>query len=120
MAGAIQVFLDRAAHPKDLQPTWLGHSIGEWEGDSLIVDTVGFNDRSWIDSRGTPRTEQLHIVERIRRVDFGHLEVETTIDDPGVFVKPWIPALKGQFQVAGFAVKNGQLHWRNNARGGRF
>jgi hypothetical protein len=88
-ASTIQVFLDGRNHPRDLQPTWLGHSIGRWEGNTLIVDTTGFNDQSWLDGTGRPRTEKLHVIQRIRRVDFGHLEIETTIDDPGTFVKPW-------------------------------
>jgi hypothetical protein len=87
--GALQVFLDGRDHPLDLQPMWRGHSIGTWEGDTLVVDTVGFNDLSWIDATGLPRSEELHVIERIRRVDFGHLEIETTIDDPGRFVRTW-------------------------------
>jgi hypothetical protein len=87
--STIQVFLDGRDHPKELQPTWRGHSIGSWEGDTLIIDTVGFNDEGWLDGRGTPRTEKLHVIQRIRRMDLGHLEIETRVDDPGTFVKPW-------------------------------
>ena len=82
-----QVFLDGRGHPKDVNPTWMGHSIGKWEGDTLVVDTVGFHDRSWVDSY--PHTERLHLTERYRRPDLAHLEVEITVEDPGAFVKPW-------------------------------
>ena len=77
---------------EDLQPTWLGHSIGRWEGDTLTVDTTGFNDRTCLDGTGRPRTEKLHVIQRIHRVNFGHLGIETTIDDPGTFVKAWTAA----------------------------
>jgi hypothetical protein len=87
--GTIQVFLDGRAHPADLDPTWRGDSIGKWDGDKLVVDTIGFNDQGWLDGTGRPRTQQLHVIQRIRRADFGHLEVETTIDDPGTFTKSW-------------------------------
>jgi ketosteroid isomerase-like protein len=88
-ASTIQVFLDRPEHPKDQDATWGGHSIGTWEGDTLVVDSVGFNEQGWLDATGRPRTEKLHVVDRIRRRDFGHLEIETTIDDPGTLVRPW-------------------------------
>jgi len=84
-----QFFMDGRGHPKDPNPTWVGHSIGRWEGDTLVVDTVGFNDRSWLDLQGRPHTENLHMTERFRRVDLGHLEIEITIDDPGAYEKPW-------------------------------
>jgi hypothetical protein len=87
-----QVFLDGRAHPANWDPTWLGHSLGKWEGDMLVVDTVGFNDRSWIGSLGDghfPHTEMLHVTERYQRVDFGHMEVAVTFEDPGAFAKPF-------------------------------
>lgn len=82
-----QVFLDGRPHPKDPFPSWMGHSVGGWDGDTLVVDTVGFNDRSWI--RLYPHTEKLHVVQRYRRPDVGHIEKELTIEDPGAFAKPW-------------------------------
>jgi hypothetical protein len=85
--GFRQVFLDGRDHPVDPNPTWMGHSVGKWEGDTLVVDTIGFNDRSWINEY--PHTEQLHMTERYRRVDFGHLENRVTFEDPGTFTKPW-------------------------------
>ncbi len=85
-----QVFLDGRTHPKDPNPSWMGHSIGHWDGDTLVVDTVGFNDRSWLDAQGHPHTEQLHVIERMRRADLGDLEIEFTIEDPATYAKPWI------------------------------
>jgi hypothetical protein len=85
-----QVFLDGRSHPKDPNPSWMGHSVGHWEGDTLVVDTVGFNDRSWLDPQGHPHTETMRVTERFHRLDFGHLEIEFTIDDPGTYAKPWI------------------------------
>jgi hypothetical protein len=84
-----QVYLDGRGHPKDLNPTWLGHSIGRWEGDTLVVDTVGFNGKVWVGFPGLPSSEMLHITERYTRPDMGHLAVEITVDDPGAYVKPW-------------------------------
>jgi Carboxypeptidase regulatory-like domain len=84
-----QVFLDGRGHPEDPNPMWMGHSIGHWEGDTLVIDTVGFDDRSWLDSAGHPHTEKMHVIERFRRPDLGHLEIEFTIDDPGAYAKPW-------------------------------
>ena len=84
-----QVFLDGRGHPKDPNPSWMGHSIGRWEGDVLVIDTLGFNDRSWLDPQGHPHTEKMRVTERLRRPDLGHLEIEFTIDDPGAYKKPW-------------------------------
>src|ERR1700722_4008321 len=84
-----QVFLDGRGHPKDPNPMWMGHSIGHWEGDTLVIDTVGFDNRSWLDTPGHPHTEMMRVIERFRRPDLGHLEIEFTIDDPGAYAKPW-------------------------------
>jgi hypothetical protein len=84
-----QIFMDGRPHPKDPNPTWLGDSIGRWEGDTLVVDSVGFNGKSWIDAAGLPTTESLHVIERFRRIDRGYLEIEHTIDDPKAYTKPW-------------------------------
>ena len=87
-----QVFLDGRVHPQELDPTWLGHSIGRWEGDTLVVDTVGFNDKSWLTMirNPYPHTEMMHVIERYRRPDLGHLDLEMTVEDPGAFRKPWV------------------------------
>ena len=82
-----QIFMDGRAHPKDLNPTWYGHSVGHWEGDTLVVDTVGFNDKFWFDFRGHPHTEQLHTLERYTRKDFMTMVREIVIDDPGAYSK---------------------------------
>jgi len=84
-----QIFMDGRPHPEDPDPTWFGHSIGHWEGDTLVVDSVGFNDRFWFDYLGHPHTEQLHIVERYTRNDMDTLRIEVTIDDPGAYEKPF-------------------------------
>jgi hypothetical protein len=88
-AGAHRVvYMDGRRHPDDLLPTWWGHSIGRWEGDTLVVDTVGYNDKFWYDSRGTPHTEQLHTVERFTRINYGRLVNELTLEDPGALSRP--------------------------------
>jgi hypothetical protein len=83
-----QIFLDGRAHPDNLQPTWMGHSIGHWEKDTLVIDTTGFNDKVWLEGN-RPQTERLRIVERYRRIDQGRMTVEITIDDPGAYTRPW-------------------------------
>ena len=86
VGGFRQIFLDGRPHPSDPDPSWVGHSIGKWDGDTLVVDTIGYNDKSWIGPY--PHTEMLHVTERYRRPDFGHLEIRVTFDDPGAFAKP--------------------------------
>jgi hypothetical protein len=88
--GYRQIYLDGRGHPKDFGPTWTGHSIGHWEGDTLVVDTVGFNDKFWLTPAGEPHTEKMHLTERYRRPDLGHLEIEFTVEDPDTFIKPWV------------------------------
>jgi len=85
-----QIFLDGRKHPDDPQPTWYGDSIGRWEGDTLVVDSVGFNDKFWFDFAGHPHTEKLHVVERYRRPDAGHLDYDVTVDDPGAYTKAFV------------------------------
>ena len=84
-----QIFMDGRAHPADLDPTWYGHSIGKWEGDTLVVDTIGFNDKFWFDFAGHPHTEKLRITERYRRPDYSDLEFEVVIDDSGAYTRPF-------------------------------
>jgi hypothetical protein len=83
-----QIFMN-AKHPEDPDPTWFGHSVGHWEGNTLVVDTVGFNDKFWFDYKGHPHTEKLHTIERYARTDLGHMSIEVTIDDPGAYTKPF-------------------------------
>jgi len=85
-----QVFLDGRGHPKDPNPNWMGHSIGHWDGDTLVVETVGFNDESWLDAAGHPHTEKMRIIERLHRVDLGHIDIEITIEDTDTYAKPWV------------------------------
>jgi hypothetical protein len=83
-------FLDGRLHDLDLEPnTWIGNSIGHWEGDTLVVDTIGFNDKTWLDSTGKPHSEALHVIERYRRPDLNHLEIAYTLEDPQAFSKPY-------------------------------
>ena len=84
-----QIFMDGRQHPVDPDPTWYGHSIGHWEDDTLVVDTMGFNDKFWFDFRGHPHTEKLHTVERYSRKDHDTLINEVTIDDPGAYARPF-------------------------------
>ena len=84
-----QIFMDGRGHPGDPDPTWYGHSIGTWEGDTLVVDSIGFNDKFWFDFAGHPHTEKLHMTERFRRPDYSHLEFEVVIDDPGAYTRPF-------------------------------
>jgi len=84
-----QIFMDGRAHPDDLEPTWYGHSVGHWEGDTLVIETVGFNDKFWFDFQGHPHTTQLRTVERYTRTSMGKLENVTTVYDPGAYAKPF-------------------------------
>jgi hypothetical protein len=85
-----QIFMDGRKHPAELDPTWFGHSIGWFDNkDTLVIDTVGFNDKFWFDRQGTPHTEQLHTIERWTRVNEGTLRNEVTIEDPGAFSRPF-------------------------------
>lgn len=90
-----QIFTDGRQLPKEvLSPSWMGYSVGHWDGDDFVVDTAGFNDQMWMDTMGHPHTEALHVTERFRRKDFGHMEVEATIDDPKAYTKPWKALIK--------------------------
>jgi hypothetical protein len=84
------IYTDGRAHPQALEPTYAGHSIGHWEGDTLAVDTAGFNEGSWIEAEGFPHTDRLHLIERFTRADFSTLKYEVTADDPGAYTKPWV------------------------------
>jgi len=83
-----QIYLNRQ-HPADLIPTWMGNSIGQWEGDTLIVDTTGFNELTWADLWGLPHSGELHVIERIRQISPTVLQVEITVEDPKTYTKPW-------------------------------
>ena len=83
-----QIFMDGRKLPADMSPTWQGYSVGRWDGDTLVIDSAGFNDRSWLDARGTPRSTDMRIEERFRRRDYGHIDLTVTITDPQIFTKP--------------------------------
>ena len=86
-----QIFMDGRSHPEGdaLNPTWYGHSVGHWEGDTLVIDTVGFNDRFWFDFVGNPHSDRLHVTERYTRRDSATMTNEITIDDPVMYAHPW-------------------------------
>jgi hypothetical protein len=84
-----KIFMDGRAHDPNAVETWLGDSTGHWEGDTLVVETVGQNDKTWLDEAGIPHSSDMKVIERIRRPDMAHLEIEHTIDDPKTFSKPW-------------------------------
>jgi hypothetical protein len=84
-----QIFMDGRTLETDANPTWMGYSVGHWEGETLVVESAGFNDRTWLDNRGHPHTEGLRMTERYRRRDFGHLEIDLTFADPATYAAPW-------------------------------
>jgi hypothetical protein len=92
-----QVFTDARPLPKDPNPSWQGYSSATWSGDTLVIDTIGFRDDLWIDWDGSVITEAAKLREQIRRPDFGHLEIEVTVDDPKAYTKPWTVTLRQQF-----------------------
>ena len=83
------VWMDGRPHPKDPNPSWMGDSIGRWEGNTLVVDAIGFNDKTWLDAAGHPHTEQLHVIERYTRTSPLAMKYEVTIEDPGAYSAPW-------------------------------
>src|SRR5579863_2065676 len=87
--GFHQIYLDGRTHPKDPMVGWYGHNVGHWEGDTLVIDRIGFNDVGWLDQEAHPHSEKLHVVERYKRPDLGHLETEITVEDPAILAKPW-------------------------------
>ena len=84
-----QIFMDGRPLPKDPNPNWQGYSVGHWEGDTLVVDTAGTNGKAWLDTNGHPVTDALHVIEKFHRKDYGHMDLEITIDDPKAYTKPW-------------------------------
>jgi hypothetical protein len=109
-----QIFMDGRKHPEDPSPTWYGHSIGRWEGPTLVIDTMGMNDKFWMDRNGTPHTEQLHLVERWTRDTFITMQRAVTVNDPGAFSRPFTVnyeaslADEGQEILEYFCVENNQ------------
>ena len=89
-----QIFTDGRPLPEVLEPAWFGYSVAKWEGDTLVVDTIGIHEKTWLDDSGRPHSDALHVIERFRRVDFGHMDLQITIDDPKAYVKPWTVSLR--------------------------
>jgi hypothetical protein len=94
-----QIYTDGRALPDDPQPTWSGYSVGRWEGKTLVVDTVGLSPNVWLDTSGSPISEQARLTERLRRPDFGHLDVEISVNDPKAYTRPWTVTVHEVFQV---------------------
>jgi hypothetical protein len=84
-----QIFTDGRDFPEERAPTWFGYSLGKWDGDVFVVESLGFNDKSWLDDGGHPRSEAMKVTERFRRLDYGHLEIDFTFDDPKAYTRPW-------------------------------
>jgi len=94
-----QIHMDGRRLPEDPNPSWLGYSVGRWEGDALVVESAGFNDRSWLDRAGHPHSEKLRVTERFRRVDFGHMQYQITFDDPETLTKPLTFSLAASYRA---------------------
>ena len=91
-----QIFLDGRKLPKDPVPTWVGYSVGHWEGDTLVVESSGFNDKTWLDGFGHPHTDAMQLTERIRRTNAGRLDIQVTVNDPASYEKPWTASVELQ------------------------
>jgi hypothetical protein len=121
-----QIHMDGRALETDPNPSWMGYSVGRWEGDTLVVETNGFNDRTWL-IQGYPHTEALRMTERFRRTDFGHLEIAVTFDDPKAYNKPWTLPVSARLAadteileaVCNERLDSGQQHWIGRASDAR-
>src|SRR5262249_52769104 len=97
-----QIFMDGRKPSPDANPTWLGYSTGHWDGNTLVIETSGFNGKSWLDTaEGHPYTEALKVTERLRRINFGELDLTATIDDPKTYAKPWTTSVQKNFLQPG-------------------
>lgn len=101
-----QIFMDGREPVRDPNPSWVGYSVGRWEGDTLVVETTGFNGKSWLDQQGKPTTEALHVTERFHRRDFGHMDIQITIDDPKAYTRPWTVTLPVTLQTGAELFEN--------------
>src|ERR1700685_3235347 len=91
-----QIYMDGRPLETAPNPSWMGYSVGHWDADTLVVESFGFNDRTWLDTSGHPHTEALRMTERYRRRDFGHLDLEVTLQDPAVYARPWTVAVRAE------------------------
>ena len=118
-----QIYMDGRELEKDPNPTWMGYSVARWDGDTLVVDSNGFSERTWLDVDGHPHTEGLRMTERYRRPDFGHIDVQITLDDGKAYTKPWTVTvtmdLKTDVEMLEYACDNekDRAHMPSNARG---
>jgi hypothetical protein len=92
--GVRQIFTDGRPLPKDVEPWWYGYSVGHWDGDTFVVETTGFRDDVWLDVEGSPLTSSGKMTERFKRVDFGHMNIDVTVEDPKAYTKPWTVTIK--------------------------
>jgi len=118
-----QIFLDGRKLETAPNPDWMGYSVGRWDGDTLVVESFGFNDHTWLDHDGHPHTEALRMTERYHRRDFGHMDLEVTFSDPGAYTKPWTVAVRAELAadtemlewVCNESGKSGLDHWVGKA-----
>jgi len=117
-----QVFMDGRALEAAPNPDWMGYSVGRWDGDTLVVESAGFNDRTWLDHDGHPHSEALRTTERYRRRDFGNLDLEVTYSDPAVYAKPWTVAVRAELAADTEMIEwvcneagRGSAHWVGKA-----
>jgi len=101
-----RIYVDGRRHPDNRVTTWMGHSIGNYEGDTLVVDTIGINEKTWIDGAGHPHTDALHMIERYRRLNQNSLEIQFTFDDPKAYVKPWTKKVTHELRPPGIDLWN--------------
>ena len=99
LGGTRQIYTDGRKHMADPSPSWLGYSVGRWEGDTLVVDTLGFNGKSWLDLIGHPQSEAMRLTERYRRRDFGHMDIEITVTDPTWYTRPFTVKVTHELQA---------------------
>jgi hypothetical protein len=111
-----QIHLDGRALPRDPEPAFFGHSVGQWDGDALMITTVGMNEKTWLDGGGLPHSEALRLTERIRRIDFGRMEITYTFDDPKAFTKPWSATVRFDLEADSELMDNQceNDHWKAN------
>jgi hypothetical protein len=96
-----QIWTDGRSHPKDLAPTWMGDSIGKWEGDTFVVDTIGLNEKSWLDFYGDPHSEDIHLIERYKRVDRNTMSIQLVVEDPKAYTSTWVGDTKSYKLLTG-------------------
>jgi hypothetical protein len=99
-----RIYMDGRGHPDGYPITWMGHTTGKWDGDTLVADTVYINPVSWVDNFGHPMSDQMHMMERIRRLDQKHLQIDTTFDDPKAYTKPWVEKKTFELMPPGYEI----------------